>query len=105
MHPARSARCDALGLAMLPTLLPVLATLVAAARRAATETRTTSIATNPDQPRGAALPTYLSQVRAGRWLASITLSGEVYQAFFDTEEDAAGAILLAGYTLPETATA
>lgn len=40
------------------------------------------------------------QVRAGRWLASLNLAGELYQGFFSTEQEAAEAIVLAGFTQP-----
>ncbi|GBF88542.1 hypothetical protein Rsub_01257 [Raphidocelis subcapitata] len=46
-------------------------------------------------------PHAVSQVRAGRWLASINLTGEVYQAYFQTEAEAADAIALAGLSQPE----
>jgi hypothetical protein len=45
-------------------------------------------------------PPHPAQVRAGRWVAAINVSGEVYQGFFPSQEDAADAVLLAGYTLP-----
>jgi hypothetical protein len=41
-----------------------------------------------------------AQVRAGRWMASINLAGELYQAHFSSEDDAAEAVLLSGFTLP-----
>ena len=40
------------------------------------------------------------QVRAGRWLASLNLAGELYQGFFSTEQEAAEAIVLSGFTQP-----
>ncbi|KAI8477513.1 MAG: DNA-binding pseudobarrel-protein domain-containing protein-containing protein [Monoraphidium minutum] len=45
-------------------------------------------------------PHAVSQVRAGRWLASLNLAGELYQAFFPSEDQAAEAIVLAGFTQP-----
>ena len=38
-----------------------------------------------------------------RWLASLNLAGELYQAYFDTEENAAEALTLAGFTQPAIA--
>jgi len=49
-------------------------------------------------------PHAISQVRAGRWLASINLSGELYQAFFGTEEEASEALTLAGFSQPAVST-
>jgi hypothetical protein len=48
-------------------------------------------------------PDAVSMVAANRWVASISLSGEVYQAFFATEAEAADALALAGFTQPDVA--
>ncbi len=43
-------------------------------------------------------------MRAGRWMASLNLGGEVYQAFFGSADEASDALVLAGFTQPVAAT-
>jgi hypothetical protein len=41
----------------------------------------------------------VSQLRDGRWVASLNLGGELYQAFFVQQDDALEALNAAGYAV------
>jgi hypothetical protein len=46
-------------------------------------------------------PHCVTQVRDGRWVASLNLAGELYQAYFVEEVDANEALNAAGFLGPE----
>lgn len=46
----------------------------------------------------------VSQARDGRWVASINLGGELYQAFFVQQDDALEALNAAGYAVTSAVT-
>lgn len=48
-------------------------------------------------------PSAVSAVRDARWVASLNLAGELYQAFFDNEDDALEAFNAAGFEQPVAA--